>query len=50
MMTNKSDVAKRIVRYYGTVIVAILVFVFFSVSANGFFTLKNVMLDRKSVV
>ena len=49
MMTSKSDVAKRIIRYYGTVIVAILVFVFFSVSANGFFTLKNVMLLLKQM-
>ena len=49
MMTSKSDVAKRIVRYYGTVIVAILVFVFFAVSANGFFTLKNVMLLLKQM-
>ena len=49
MINQKSDMLKRFVRYYGTLIVAILVFVFFSVSANGFFTVKNVMLLLKQM-
>ena len=49
MTTQKSELVKKIIRYYGTVIVAVLVFVFFSVSANGFFTLKNVMLLLKQM-
>lgn len=49
MTINKSDLAKKIIRYYGTLIVAVLVFVFFSVSASGFFTLKNVMLLMKQM-
>lgn len=49
MTAQKSDVLKKVIRYYGTVIVAILVFLFFSASASGFFTVKNVMLLLKQM-
>ena len=48
-MTLNKDKAKYFIRRYGTVIVAMLVFVFFSITAKGFFTAKNVMLLLKQM-
>ena len=45
-MAGKS---KNLIRKYGTVFVAILVFIFFSVATNSFFTTKNVMLLLKQM-
>ncbi|MEN6420067.1 MAG: ABC transporter permease [Clostridiaceae bacterium] len=44
-----ADKSKNVIRRYGTVIVALLVFIFFSVSATSFFTTKNVMLLLKQM-
>ncbi len=48
-MTLNKDKTKYFIRRYGTVIVAMLVFVFFSITAKGFFTAKNVMLLLKQM-
>ncbi len=48
-MTLKQDKTKLFIRRYGTVIVALLVFILFSVTAKGFFTPKNVMLLLKQM-
>lgn len=48
-MSTRSEIIKKVIRYYGTVVVAILVFIFFSASAPGFFTVKNVMLLLKQM-
>lgn len=49
MNARITDRSKDIIRKYGTVFVALLVFAFFSVSANGFFTPKNIMLLLKQM-
>lgn len=43
------DFTKNLIRKYGTVFVAMLVFIFFSVATKGFFTTKNVMLLLKQM-
>lgn len=48
-MTLNKDKTKIFIRRYGTVIVALLVFIFFSLTARGFFTAKNVMLLLKQM-
>lgn len=48
-MNLRSEATKKFIRYYGTVLVAILVFIFFSASAPGFFSLQNVMLLLKQM-
>lgn len=49
MNAEFSQAGKNIIRKYGTVIVAILVFIFFSVEASSFFTTRNVMLLLKQM-
>lgn len=48
-MKLNSTRGKELVRRYGTVFVAFLVFVFFSISAHGFFSTKNIMLLLKQM-
>ena len=48
-MMDMAGKSKNLIRKYGTVFVAILVFIFFSVATNSFFTTKNVMLLLKQM-
>jgi ribose/xylose/arabinose/galactoside ABC-type transport system permease subunit len=49
MNVSIAEKSKNIIRRYGTVFVALLVFIFFSFSTNSFFTTKNVMLLFKQM-
>lgn len=49
MNMDITEKSKNFIRKYGTVFVALLVFIFFSASADGFFTTKNVMLLFKQM-
>lgn len=49
MNETMAQVGKNIIRKYGTVFVALLVFIFFSFSSQSFFTTKNVMLLLKQM-
>ena len=48
-MSLTAEKGKNLIRKYGTVFVALLVFIFFSISAKSFFTTKNVMLLLKQM-
>lgn len=49
MSLEVKDKSKRIIKKYGTVFVALLVFIFFSLATKSFFTTKNVMLLLKQM-
>lgn len=49
MKVGLSSPGSNFMRKYGTVIVALLAFAFFSFATNGFFTMKNIMLLLKQM-
>lgn len=49
MKREITEKSKNVIRKYGTVFVALLVFAYFSFSANGFFSTQNIMLLLKQM-